>query len=544
MNSKLARYAIFATIEVALLISLPNNNLEKITPWLLGINFTIAAFSINFTFFGYQLSKYQSIYTGVTNRQWLNITILLITPFLPLLCYLISPINFGASALLVMPIMILSAIDNSLLTASYLNPTKFSAKKFSKRSIEQYVSKLSLKVIDEYKIHESLMEKRKELQTPPHGHSFQPSTLGTDTDDLWDIISTIAVQSIGNNDYAVFRKSIKHTLELLASFYRYKSNNNEQYKLKSGLRLIAHQRFKALINQIADVDNSGVFLQSLANELSDFLELEEISIPVCSDIAMAIASDAVNIGKKLLEDKNTLEPQKILNALHRVIEIGLLEIEKGDPKDAYNSMNGHNIGNYVYYINELGETALNNKNHHFAYRCMETLSYLGCNAAKIKAHQTIVATLESIVHLGRVARNLKIGCFYHRCLIPAESHAEEFMGHIMTWLVHDIDKSGNFYMKEYMEQSYSRLRGVQCIIRPKGKCNPRFWIEEIKENDKPVPHIEHESGMYGYGGSLDYSDFSNLKQYVLHGISPSSGAMVCHSEPIPIEINFENKMDN
>lgn len=540
MNSKLTRYVIFAIIEIALLITLPNNNLEKITPWLLGVNFTIAAFSINFTFFGYQLSKYQSIYTGVTNRQWLNITILLITPFLPLLCYLLSPTNFGASALLIMPVMILSAIDNSLLTASYLNPMKFSATKFSKKSIEQYISKLSLKVTDEYKIHESLMGKRKELQTPPHGHSFQPSTLGTDTDDLWDITSTIAVQSIDNNDYAVFRKSIKHTLELLASFYKYKSNDNEQYRLKNGLRLIAHQRFKALINQIADVDNSGVFLQSLANELSDFLELEEITIPVCSDIAMAIASDVVNIGKKLLEEKNTIEPQKIINALHRVIEIGLLEIEKGDPKDAYNAMNGHNISHYVYYINELGETALNNKNHHFAYRCMETLSYLGCNAAKIKAHQTIVATLESIVHLGRVARSLKIGCFYHRCLIPAESHAEEFMGHIMTWLVHDIDKDGNFYMKEYMEQSYSRLRGVQCTIRPKAKYNPRFWIEEVKNDDKTVPHIEYESGMHGYDGSLDYSDFSNLKQYVLHGISPSSGAMVFHSAPIPIEIDFEN----
>lgn len=357
---------------------------------------------------------------------------------------------------------------------------------------------------------------------------------------LWDITSTIAVQSIGNNDYAVFRKSMRHTLELLASFYKYKSNDNENYQLRSGLTSVAHQRFKALINQIADADKSGVFLHSLANELSDFLELEEISIPVCSDIAMAIASDAVNIGKKLLEEKNSIEPQKTLNALHRVIEIGLLEIEKGDPKDAYNAMNGYNISNYVYCINELGETALNNKNHHFAYRCMETLSYLGCNAAKIKAHQTIVATLESIVHLGRVAKSLKIGCFYHHCLIPAESHAEEFMGHIMTWLVHDIDKSGNFYMKEYMEQSYSRLRGVQCTIRPKAKYNPRFWIEEVKDDDKPVPHIEHESGMYGYDGSLDYSDFSNLKQYVLHGISPSSGATVFHSAPIPIEIDFEN----
>lgn len=540
MNSSTIRYLIFAIIEILLIILATNNDLERITPWLLGVNFTISAFSINFTFFGYQLSKYQSIYTEVTKRQWINIGALLTTPFIPLICYLISPSNFGTSALLIMPIMVLSALDNSLLTASYLDPIRFSTKKLSKQSTEKYINQLSQKVVEEIKLHKNLMEKRKDLQTPPHGHRFQPSTLGTDNNDLWDITSTIAIQSINNNDYTVFRKSIKHTLELLVRFYQYESSNHQE---KEGLRFIAHQRFRALINQISESDQSGVFLLSLANELCDFLELDEILTPACSDIAISVTSDAVNIGEKILEEKNSIEPQKILNTLHRVTEAGLLEIEKGDSKDGYNAINGYNIASYVYDINRLGEIALKNGNHHFSYRCMETLSYLGCNAAKIKAHQTIVAVLESIVNLGRVARSLKIGCFYHRCLIPAESHAEEFMGHIMTWLVRDIDKSGNFYMKEYVEQSYSRLRGVQCTIIPRQNRNPRFWIEEIKDNGKPIPHIEHESGMYGYDGELDYSDFSNLKQYVLHGISPASGTMIFHSAPTPIKLEFEDTPD-
>jgi len=52
-----------------------NINVQKITPWLLGINFTIAVFSVNFTFFGYQLSKYKAIYSKITSRQWINIVI-------------------------------------------------------------------------------------------------------------------------------------------------------------------------------------------------------------------------------------------------------------------------------------------------------------------------------------------------------------------------------------------------------------------------------------------------------------------------------------
>ena len=72
------------------------------------------------------------------------------------------------------------------------------------------------------------------------------------------------------------------------------------------------------------------------------------------------------------------------------------------------------------------------------------------------------------------------------------------MGHILTWLVQDIDKGGNFYMKGY------------------------------------------ESGMYGYGGQSDYSDFSNLKEYVLHGIGSESESIIFHSTPMPLNISDED----
>ena len=37
----------------------------------------------------------------------------------------------------------------------------------------------------------------------------------------------------------------------------------------------------------------------------------------------------------------------------------------------------------------------------------------------------------------------------------------------------------------------------------------------LKKLNKKVPHIEYERGMYGYEGKCDYSDFYNLKEYVL-----------------------------
>ena len=40
--------------------------------------------------------------------------------------------------------------------------------------------------------------------------------------------------------------------------------------------------------------------------------------------------------------------------------------------------------------------------------------------------------------------------------------------------------------------------------------------------------------MYGYDGEMDYSDFSNLKEYVLHGIGSGSEAQIVHTSPMPI----------
>ena len=99
MGKSTLRYLILFIIEALLITGSLGADLERIIPWLLGINFSIALFSVNFTFFGYQLSKYKAIYTTVTNRQWFNIVLLLTLPFLPLVIFLFEPAIFRLVAL-------------------------------------------------------------------------------------------------------------------------------------------------------------------------------------------------------------------------------------------------------------------------------------------------------------------------------------------------------------------------------------------------------------------------------------------------------------
>lgn len=530
------RYLSLFIIEALLIAGSLSADLERIIPWLLGINFSIALFSVNFTFFGYQLSKYKAIYTAVTNRQWFNIVLLLTLPFLPLVTFLFAPAIFGLVALWVLPILIFSAFDNADLTSSYLNPRDIIEKKLNDKSISKYLSSLSKEVEKEAAEHEAYLSNRDKFQIPSHACNFEPGTLGIEFGDLWDFISVLVKVSIDNHDYPVFRSSINAALKLAFSSYSFtkKGGANTNYKLQSGINYVTRNRLQSVINNVTGIDDGGVFLQSLSSELCDFLTKEETLKDPCSEIARVISYDAVWMGKKALELKATAEPSKVLNTIHRVAELSIYRLEKEN--NANGNLDKYNISTYVYDIKELGVTALNSGNSHFAYRCMETLSYLGCNAAKIKSTQTVVAALESIVQIGRVAKNLQIGCFWSRCLIPAESHAEEFMGHILTWLIRDYSPNGSFYMREYAEQSYSRLRGVKCAIKPKSNLNPKFWIEELKKNGQNITHIERESGMYGYDGEMDYSDFSNLKEYVLHGIGSGSEAKIIYTPPMPITL--------
>ncbi|EJB8455147.1 hypothetical protein MW332_005011 [Vibrio parahaemolyticus] len=530
------KFVIFTLLTLILLICAEYVNLDRITPWLLGISFTISIFSINFAFFGYQLSKYKPLYDKITNRQWFNIVFLMVMPFIPLVAYLAVPNLFAYISLGGLPLLCLSALDNAAMTLNYLNPIEYIKGKAKISKIRAYNIELSRSIEKEVAEHEKYLINKDKFQIPMHGYTFEPTVLGLSKDDIWDSLSLVSSLSLENKDYPIFKLNLDAALKVLIGSYGFSLDKESDYRIKSGVHHVSRQRFRALVSHVAEEDKQGVFLHTLAGELCRILMTPDVLNKPCSDLTRAIASEAVWVAKQLLSSSSVVEPTKVLNSLHRVAEINIYRLEKQDTTTFNDDMDKFNIALYAHDIKSLAVTALENKNNHFAYRCMETLSYLGCNAAKLKSIETVTSVFESITHIGRLSRSLNIGCFWARCLIPAESHAEEFIGHIVTWLVADLKEDGSFFMKEFAEQAYSRLRGIKCKIEPKGGRHPKFWITELQENAEPIPHIEHQSGMFGYCGQLDYSDFENMKEYKLYGISPSSSGGIIYSDPIPIDL--------
>ncbi len=90
------------------------------------------------------------------------------------------------------------------------------------------------------------------------------------------------------------------------------------------------------------------------------------------------------------------------------------------------------------------------------------------------------------------------------------------MGHILTWLVQVPQGNGRFLLQTAAEAAYSRLRGVDCQIKPKNGLNAVFWIEQMSDEEgEPIPHLESMTGPFDYSGEIDYSDDSDLTDYAL-----------------------------
>lgn len=510
------RYALLL-ITVSLLILLSwGKDLSGITSWLLGINFSFAIFSVNFTFFGYQLSRYKPILDRVSRRQWFNIVVLLVLPFIPLLTYLFSQDHFALVALAVLPVVVWSSIDNALLTSSYLDPATHLTTELCSDRVASYLNNVYSHVEAEVRKHEEYLAHRGTFQIPAHEWSFDTDLLGLGKRDLWDRVATVLKQSVANNDHPIYQTAVERAMELLLASYRYESKKKDDYRELQGLRSLSRHRFRGLSYWVLENDDEGIYFESWANRLCTFLKSEEALDEPLGPLTEGIMSDITFIGSVMLGNNRSHDPMKILNTIHAVIELSVhrIDSDEKDGKDRF--LDRHNIAGYAHQIKSLGKDAILAKRYHFTYRCMETLSYLGCNAAKILSRQSVVASFEALVQLGRYCRKEHVGCFWSHCIIPLHSHAEEFMGHILTWLVRGLEEDGSFPLKACAEQAYSRLRGVECTITPRANANPAFWIEErTDEEGNPVRHVESLSGAYGYGGSVDYSNFDDLTDYRL-----------------------------
>lgn len=513
-------YLIIFVFDLIILRFIPNDNLDKIVNWLIGINFTLSIFAINFTFFSYQLSKYKPLVEKLSVLQWLNIVSLLVFPFFPVVLFLINP-NWGAiAALLIMPAVIFSAIDNCIVMNTRLDPSDYIRRNFSNRRILNYFKTLMPLIKKEVEKHTAYVERNieqgKGTKIPMAQMMSTPDTVGHVDDDLWDKIIVLTKLAIQNNDTPNFMRSLDAVINILSSAYDFKLSGQDS-QVPHSFKSVVGKKLQFLFKSIFELDKERIFSEIMAKKFSDFLvEGRAAGIPLDA-LSSSCASNLKWFGEKLLLEGREEEATKILITFHSVVTSSIEKCFKEQDKGKY-AMEEHNIPGYVHFMKSLGQAAVKARGEHFVYRCGELLSYLGCEAVKKKNDMSVLACMEALVQLGRESRHAGFNCFWDNCFVPIHGHMETFLKHIFTWLIIDVNKEGEFRLKRQAEDAFSRLRGGEFKLEAQPEESGKILlkiVEVLDSKNKPVPYVIVLSDSNGEKGEMDYSNFSNLKEYSL-----------------------------
>lgn len=500
-------------------------NLMAISSWLFAINFSYAAFSINFTFFGTEFSKYKILKNDIKPRQWFNIWLCLVLPLLLPVIYLVNVKYFHFFSLWLLPVVLFSSLDNAWSTWKELNPREYIARSFSNEIFGSYLQKLFTQIEIEVKEFESYIKNEKSDASPFSTFKFSPTSIGLKNEDIWDKLIELLNTARTNQDHITFTKTFNKILELAELSFSTKLGSNDQYNERSGLGTISRKRIQSIVISTYKDDSGGLFTEVISTVLIKEMMSDKCRKNPLSDYSSLASSNLFWLSSRHLEDHSESLPLNVLRCFHSFAELSIKKIKEGNSDMAV--VDEHNISSYALYIKSLCQKAIEVREEHFIYRCIEALGFLGCNSAKQDSVPTTLACLESLAQIGRETRANSLNCFDRKCIIPFHSHAEENIGHIATWAV---GNNSNAIIFGGIIQAVSRLRGVVCKVDPQKGGNPVFWISEEVKGDKKVPHIESLGGIYGYTGKIDYSDLNNLAEYKLEGFMGEK----FYTTPVPI----------
>lgn len=475
-------------------------DLSKSSTWLLTGNFTIAFFAINFAFIGYNLSPYAKLWRRLSSIHWFVFGMIMVLPLFPAISMLWWPDSLWYSALLISPILGYFAVHSYLLTEEFLDPLRVLEADYGRSTVEKYCVRLVEAVrADEKRQSENRLVPIRE--GPLHMVSPRTLVLETPNAGLWDRLMTVTSVSVDLHDFAVFSRAFDKAIAIFRQLYLATGDSSES------LQLVARRRIEAIVQIVERSPSAAIFAEAvhcrLCFELTECVRRGDFRTP----LAAAWAGFIEDACQEALVNKKPYDPIKGMNAIYSVVSAGSKQVRDGLGGALDDSL----LASYASIIKRFGQYAIKGDNVEFLYRCFESLSWLGCEMAKAQREEPLKACIAGLVQLAREARYKRLKCFWSACLIPPHLHAEEHLGHILTWLVQYKTATG-FFLDGTIAGAYSRIRGFECGISADSASNPVSWVKE----DKAKPHRIHEMGRHGYYGVIDYSDEGELKEYDLH----------------------------
>lgn len=504
--------------------------------WIIGLAFTLSLFSVNFTFFSYNLSKYKNLIDKISLYQWVRIVFLICIPVLlvglSIFLYDVWVYNMAVWSL---PIIILLGWWNSISISRKINPLLWIGKITDQKKLENYICSLSNLLIEEKKkSKEILSDLRDSAQIASSPFDFKSVVISVGKDDVWDNLASVTQLIISNDDYEIFKKIINEAHVVLEKLIKLFDENHKDDNIKHDFIECCKNRFSLFLNDTYINSKNKIYTDFINNFISEKLRKfdiskENLSIFYYCKIAAQLIKKSIN--------NNDNDALFLISTLNIAAEIYGVNNKKDKFRDTYYCV----VADIINLMKGIASQYIDKNNSHIVYKTMKMISYIGCNAVKRNDYYAIVASFETLAQLGRECRAANIKCFWHKCMIPIHIHAEEFMSFILSWLFEKSEDIENFECKNIAEAAYSRLRGFECEIIYDDKYKYYSQWINFKTNDlgEKIPYVESESGMYGYGAIIDYSDYTELQEYNLIGTKS-----IFKRFPVPICQNKKDRNEN
>lgn len=421
--------------------------------------------------------------------------------------------------------MVYLGILNYRIASAALSPIDYIGKIFDRNSLMIYLNIIEGEI--ELSNREFEETRRGHIKNLPVNLFSRPPITGG-ADNFFGKFIQIIELTIKNKDQSTYNFALDTYLQNFQ--FLLGSNSKASGEVKS----VAQNQFSLLVRVIIEASGEHYFLEIFAEKLYKILLGEGAQRGPFDSKINSIASALEVISVASFESKAKIDIKKLLHTMHLFILKVFNELLGKENE----SLNLYNFSIFIDVVKRIGLKAIKHDQFFVLYTAMESICYLGCHFAKNKNEQSVLTCLNALVQMGRTSKSSGMQCFWDRCLHPPHIHAEEFLGHIMTWAVAHKD-GDRFFLQGGFEGAYSRIRGYEVDIIPKAALNPVFWVEDVKDAEgNKTPWVESVHGMYGYYSELDYSDFDNLKQYVLHNYG---GGSTFESSPVSFDIEGDEE---
>lgn len=463
----------------------------------------IAIFAINFSFIQYQFSPYRTLLKNISaGHIWAGIFILVLA-----LVPLIGMILFDETSsikimLFVLPVEMGLGICLCLFVDYLTSPYTFLKRQVKAKRLDQYfleyVPKIKRCLEDDIKLD---LSKPHELPDFEWGINPLPEMK---EEDPFELMTSLGITSIKNNDLIVFEKTIRTLIEALNYIDSKKIELNDDYKwkVKRILITVSYSSIRRLVDSVLKQENNEYFANRLVRIFSEVVKMEASKGNQTENMVENYVGEIEGITLKLLEDENSSTVILALTMAHQSALRGLDVPDEKDPTFKWN------ISYLVNVIKHIGQKAIKKNKSNVLYHCFDALGWLGCSAVKQKHIDMTKSILQSMVQLGREVRQSNMECFWSRCAVMPYDHLIQRVEWMATWVCSvedDLEK-----WKRVFSTAYSRLNGVECTVEV-DKKNKKFELTYTKKPHKEL-HMSHE----GSSREVDYSNFAMLKDLVIY----------------------------